>query len=130
MDAADEIWNRAAMNRGGPEPRKGDVALSSVLDVHNLVMSGGLLDAVERLTPEQLEAAEAGYGWLRLEPAADVLAMVRREVSGGALDDDDRAEALELRADEEYGRMIPTDQTLVDAFRTRLNEDPDDFASV
>lgn len=130
MNAADEIWNRAAMNGGGPEPRQGDVALSSVLDLHNLAMSGGLLDAVERLTPVQLEAAQTGYRWLRLEPAADVVAMVRREVDAGALDDDDRAGDLELRAEDKYGQAIPTDQTLVDAFRTRLAEEPNSFALV
>jgi len=93
-------------------------------------MIGGLLDAVEHLTSEQLEAAQAGYHWLRLDPAADVVAMVQQEVDAGALDDDDRAEALEVRADDEYGRAIPGDQTLVDAFLTRLAEDPDAFTSV
>jgi hypothetical protein len=92
-------------------------------------MSGGLLDAVERTTPEQLEAAQAGFRWLRLDPAADVVAMVQQEVDAGVLDDD-RAEALEVRADDEYGRAIPGDQTLVDAFRTRLAEAPDAFTSV
>lgn len=130
MDAADEIWNRAAMDDGGAEPRQGDSSLSSVLAVHNLAMSGGLLDAVERLSPQRLEAAQAGYRWLRLDPAAEVVETVRREVDAGALEDDDRAEALELRADDEYGRAIPTDETLVEAFRTRLAEEPDAFASV
>jgi len=130
MDAADEIWNRAAMNGGGPDPSLGDLALTSVLRLHNLAMSGGLLDAVERMTPEQLETAQAGYHWLRLDPAADVVAMVQQEIDAGALDDDDRAEALEVRADDEYGRAIPRDQTLVDAFRTRLAEEPHAFAPV
>jgi hypothetical protein len=43
---------------------------------------------------------------LRLDPAADVLAMVRQEVNAGALDDDDGAEALELRADDEYWTRV------------------------
>jgi hypothetical protein len=47
-----------------------------------------------------------------------------------ALDDDDRAEALEARADDEYGRAIPRDQTLVDRSAPRLAEDPDAFNSV
>jgi hypothetical protein len=89
-------------------------------------MSGGLLDAVERLTPEQLEAAQSGYRWLRLKPAADVVAVVQREVAAGT-PDDDRTEALELRADDEYGRAIPSDQTLLHAFRTRLAQEPDSF---
>jgi hypothetical protein len=129
MDAADDVWNRAAMAGGGPDPHSGDAALASVLGVHNMAMSGGLLNAVEQATPDQLDAAEAGFRWLRLDAAAGVVAMVRREVEAGALDDDDdRAEALEGRADDAYGRVVPTDQTLVDAFRSRFAEEPQAFA--
>lgn len=130
MDVADEIWNRAAMNGGGSEPLPGDAALAWVLGVHNLAMSGGLLDAVERSPSPDLDAAEAGFRWLRLEAAADVIAMVRREIDTGALDDDDRAEALEGRADDEYAQFVPADQTLVEAFRVRYSEDPSAFAPV
>jgi hypothetical protein len=56
--------------------------------------------------------------------------MVQREMDAGALDDDDRAEALEVRADDEYGRAIPRDQTLVDAFRTPTRRGLDAFNSV
>lgn len=130
VDAADEVWNRAAMATGGPRPRKGDAALASVLGVHSKAMSGGLVNAVEQSVPDHLDAAEAGFRWLRLETAADVVAMVRREIEAGALDDNDRAEALELRADDEYGQGIPTDHTLVNAFRTLLVEEPTAFAPV
>ena len=130
MGAADEIWNRAATTGGGPEPRPGDLALASALGVHNLAMSGGLLDAVERSSPDQLDAADAGFRWLRMAAAADVVAIVRREVQAGVLDDDQRAEALELRADDEYADVVPTDQTLVDAFEARLAEEPGAFASL
>jgi hypothetical protein len=54
--------------------------------------------------------------------------MVRREIEAGALDDDDRAEELEGRADDEYERVIPADQTIVDAFRVRFAEEPQAFA--
>lgn len=130
MDAADEVWNRAAMSHGGPSPRQGDASLASVLGVHNMAMSGGLLNAVEQADPDQLDAAEAGYRWLELDAAADVVSMVRREIETGALDDDDRADALEGQADDEYGQVVPTDQTLADAFHARWIEDPDAFAPV
>jgi hypothetical protein len=130
MDAAHEVWNRAAMSSGGPAPRQGDASLASVLGVHSLAMSGGLLNAVEQATPDQLDAAEAGYRWLQLDAAADVIGMVRREIETGALDDDDRADALEGHADDEYGQVVPTDQTLVDAFQARWIEVPDAFAAV
>lgn len=128
MDAVDEVWNRAAMSGGGPDPHNGDAALVAVLALHNMAMSGGLLSAVEQATPDRLDAAEAGFRWLRLDAAAGVVAMVRREVEAGALDDDERAEELEGRADGEYGRVVPTDQTLVDAFRARFAEEPQAFA--
>jgi len=54
--------------------------------------------------------------------------MVRREIRPGALDDDERAEALELRADDEYAEVVPADQTLVDAFEIRMAEEPGAFA--
>lgn len=69
MDAADEIWNRAAMNGGGPDPSQGDAALVSVLGVHNMAMSGGLLNVGEQLSLDQLEGAwrdSASFGWTRL----------------------------------------------------------------
>jgi hypothetical protein len=128
VDRADDIWNRAALGGGGGT-RAGDLALSAVLKLHGLAMSGGLVDAIERLTPAEADAAEAGYRWLGLGPAADVVASVRREVDAGALDDDERAEALELRADEEYGHVIPADDTLESALRTRLAAEPDAFSS-
>ena len=81
---------------------------------------------MERVTPEQLAAALAGYHWLGLDQAAEVVAMVQQEMDAGALDAD-RAEALEVRADDEYRRAIPREQTLLDAFRTRLADHPDAF---
>ena len=129
MDAADEIWNRATATADGVELRSGDLALSAVLHLHGLAMSGGLVDAVERLTAAEADAAEAGFRWFGLDPAAEVVASIRRELDTGALDDGARAEALEDRADGEYGRAVPTDATLERAFRVRLAETPDAFAT-
>lgn len=66
MEPSDEVWNRATMAAGGLDPGDGDIAIASVLALHSLAMNGGLLDAVERLSPEQLAAADAGFRWLRL----------------------------------------------------------------
>lgn len=130
MLTADEVWNRAAMAGGGRAPRQGDVALASVLSLHSLAMSGSLVNAVEHATHDQLEAAEAGYRWLGLETAAGVIAMVRQQIEAGALEDDDRAQELEERGDEQYAQVIPADQTLVDAFRARWEEERPAFAPV
>lgn len=127
MELADEIWNRAAMEDGGPTARHGDVHLAAVIGTHGLIVSGGLLDAVERLTPEQLANAEAGYRWLGLKAAADAIVMVREAMAGGALSDDAVA-ALEERADEEYAEAISSDEAIVDAFGSRFEAGPQAFA--
>lgn len=130
MEPSDEVWNRATMAAGGLDPGDGDIAIASVLALHSLAMNGGLLDAVERLSPEQLAAADAGFRWLRLEAAAGVVAMVRQEIEAGALDDERRADELETRADDDYALVIPTDQTIVDAFEVRFAEVPTAFAPI
>ncbi len=129
VTSADEIWNRAAMQGGGLSPGPGDVALAAVLALHNLTMSGGLVDAVDRLESSELDAAELGYRWLGLDTAAQLVTQVRAEIGNGALDDDERAESLEMRADQEYARVIPLDQTLVDAFEAKFSADPAVFAT-
>ena len=91
-------------------------------------MSGGLVDAVERLADQQLDGAEAGYAWLGLEAAAEVVRFVRGEVAGGSLDDPARAHALESEADRRYAELVPADAALVAAFTTRLAELPEAFA--
>jgi hypothetical protein len=116
------------MQGGGSAPRSGDLALAAALSLHSLAMSGGLVDAIERLGPAELDAAESGYRWLGLDRAAQVVATVRSEIGSGALDDGERAESLELRADETYAQAIPGDQALVDAFQNKFSGDPHAFA--
>ena len=50
LSEADLVWNRAAMEAAGEQPRQGDVAPASLLSLHNLAMNGGLLHAIERLS--------------------------------------------------------------------------------
>lgn len=130
MDLADTIWNRAALESGGPTPGEGDRALAAALLLHTSAMSGGLLDAVENLTDEELDAAEAGYRWLHVPAASEAIASVRRAIADGALDDPARASAIEMSADNHYDEAIENDAALDNAFRARLSTDPDAFASV
>ena len=81
-----------------------------------LAMSGGLLDAVERLADPELDAAEHGFAWLGHPDAARLVASVRDQIRFGALDDTDRADPLEEEADQRYADIIPTDETLDLAF--------------
>ena len=45
-------------------------------------------------------------------------------------DRDEAADALESRLDRDYDALVPADRTLEDAFRRRLDDDPDAFAPV
>jgi len=128
MDAADPIWNRAALEKGGNSREAGDRALADVLAFHGLAMSGGVLDAIERTSVSDQATIGAAFRWFGLEPVDDLLASVRRDIEAGALDDLDRAEALELAADRNYRAIVRSDEVLVSAFRQRLRDDPSAFA--
>jgi hypothetical protein len=130
MDLADTIWNRAALESGGSTPGEGDRALAAALLLHSSAMSGGVLEAVQNLTDEELDAAEAGYRWLHVPAASEAIAQVRRAIADGALDDPDRASALDLSSDDHYDEAIEDDAALDNAFRARLATDPDAFSSV
>jgi hypothetical protein len=128
VDLADLIWNRAALDGGGPRPLRGDSALAAALRLHNLAMSGGVFDTVERLIGTELDAAESGYTWFGHPAAVQVIAFVPDEVRAGALEGGDRAERLEQEADRRYVDAIPADAALQGAFRRRLAEEPSAFA--
>jgi hypothetical protein len=130
MDVADSIWNRAALESGGPAPGAGDQALAAALRLHSSAMSGGVLDAVQNMTDEELDAAEAGYRWLHVPAASEAIAAVRRAIADGALDDPDAASALELSSENHYDEAIEDDAALDNAFRARLSTDPEAFSSV
>ena len=136
-DLADSIWNRAALEGGGSTPGEGDRALAAALLLHSSAMSGGVLDAVESMTDEELDAAEAGYRWLHVPAASEAIAAVRRAIAAvrraiaeGALDDPEKASALEMSSDDHYDEAIEDDAALDNAFRARLGTDPDAFAAV
>ena len=130
MDLADTIWNRAALESGGSTPGEGDRALAAALLLHSSAMSGGVLEAVQNLTDEELDAAEAGYRWLHVPAASEAIAEVRRAIADGALDDPGRASALDLSADDHYDEAIEDDAALDSAFRARLSTDPHAFSGV
>lgn len=130
MDHGDDIWNRAALEDGGRSPGAGDRALAAALHLHTMAMSSGVLDAVAQMTDPELDAAEAGYRWLHVPVAADVVRRVRRELAAGALSDPHRASALELSADDAYAEAVENDAALEAAFRSRLRTDPGAFAPV
>jgi hypothetical protein len=130
METAEEIWNRAALHDGGPEPAEGDRALAAALHLHAAAMSGGVLDAVETMSAEELDAAEAGFRWLHVPTVAELLSRVRRQVAQGALEDKETAARLEFSAEDEYHEAIENDAALEAAFKARLRTNPDAFSAV
>ena len=128
MDAADLIWNRAALENGGMYPNAGDRALADVLAFHGLAMSGGVLDAVERTPAADQGRIGAAFRWFGLESVDRLVASVRRDIEASALDDTNQAETLEQAADRDYHAIVPSDDVLATAFRGRLSDDPSAFA--
>ena len=94
----------AALDDGGPCPRRGDAA-------------------------RELDAAERGYAYLGHPDAARLIADVRDRIPAGARHDADRADEVEHQAGQRYAAIIPADATLYSAFRRRLAAEPPAFAS-
>jgi hypothetical protein len=113
----DRVWNRAALDDGGPNALAGDIALASLLALHGMVMNGGIEHALETLEPMKYEAGVAGYEYFGLSKVA---ALLRRAQRAGSLE-------LE-RLDEEYGTLIPSDQTIDLFFEQRFQSAPWAFA--
>ena len=114
----DLVWNRAAMEAGGEQARRGDKALAALLRCHGEVMSGGMYFAIrDALSPGEVAAGVEGFRRFGLITAADVF---QQAITAS----DDDLEALE----EMYATAVPTDQVLVDAFEALYSAEPDDFA--
>lgn len=125
----DAVWNRAAMSNGGPTPAVGDQALASVLGLHSLAMSGGLGSALEMRAPQEILAAIAGYRHFGLDGAGDVWQWLSDET--GAHDPDQEPEffyVLESEADNRYAAVVPTDDTILQAFQRHIEANPDQYA--
>ena len=109
MDAADQVWNRAAQG-GGDNPREGDAALSAALAFHGLAMNGGVLHTYEVLGSEELGRARDGFLWLALPDVAQFIEVTAQSIAATNWDDEDAVDALEASADEQYDSLLPSDQ--------------------
>jgi hypothetical protein len=112
------------MERGGWQPRKGDAALSALLSIHSLAMSGGLLDAIERHSHEEIEEALSGFRYFGLDDAAAVVVSIAEQAAGVDID----TEQLEAEANDRYAVAVPDDETLAARFERVFRERRDDFA--
>jgi hypothetical protein len=95
------------------------MALAALLRAHGAVMNGGVDHALEVLSSVELSAAAAGYRYFGL---SNVAALMERSVPTS----DAEIEALNSR----YAHEIPTDDTVIRAFRRKLLAEPAEFAPV
>ena len=122
MNDLDLIWNRAAMDNGGLTPGPGDFALSALLYAHGLAMNGGVLHAVELLSPTELAKAQSGYRFFGLVAISDLLRDAWLLVRDGA-----DLGSHEQRLDAEY-MMHANDSALTVRFEQYYLLHPSDFA--
>lgn len=120
--AADKIWNRACQG-GGDCPRSGDSALTALLRFHGAAMNGGVLHAIEYLSPDELVSAQSGYRFFGFGIIADLIATASK-----ALIRDQDLDSLEESLDLDYHAAIPVDATLALAFEEYFKSFPNNFA--
>lgn len=122
LSEADLIWNRAC----GEDPLRslpGDCALADLLRAHGLTMNGGVLHAVEILTPVELASAVAGYRFYNLDAVASILNRAQTLLQVG------RDLGLhEQELDRRYAELVPSDSLLQDRFKAHLAARLSDFA--
>ena len=129
LSLADQVWNRAALERGGSAPREADVALSAMLSIHNLAMNGGLLHSVEGHAERDLDRGITSYEYFGLSDAAAVVAWVRSEAARLDLDADvEAAEHVDFEANRRYADVVPDDSTLATRFEEHFARHPEAYA--
>ena len=119
---ADEVWNRACEG-GGDSPRAGDRALAALLLFHGPAMNGGVLHAVECLSPDQLMAALAGYRHFGFESVAVLIGEAKKAIQ---LEQD--LDTFEAVFDKQYWAQFPDDGVLVKGFESDLRENPQEYS--
>jgi hypothetical protein len=80
LDEADLVWNRAALESGGPHARPGDRALAALLLAHGLAMNGGVEHAIETMFSHEFAAAISGYEFFSMPQVARLLQRIAEEL--------------------------------------------------
>jgi hypothetical protein len=122
LTKVDLIWNRAC-SESRLRSHPGDRALRDLIRAHGLVMNGGVLHAVECLTPDQLADAESGYRFYGFDAAALLLASAKR-----ILATEDNLDLHERELDRQYDAIIQDDTALFNTFAKHMQANPRDYA--
>ena len=116
MADVEQVWNRACSTHPGTGP--GDRHLRALLDVHGMLMNGGVDHAVDVNTVEQFAQAADACEYLSLP---EVAALLRR------MPDYDRTDEAEAELNSAYGSRAD-DEVLCAALKRRWEQAPGDFA--
>jgi len=119
-EAKDRVWNRAALESGGPTPREGDAALAAVLEAHGYVMNGGVLHAIECLGPERLRVCCEGYVYFGLREIASLF-------DGAAATASETGE-MEDALNKAYWAHAPDDGAIAERFERDIIANPERYA--
>jgi hypothetical protein len=117
-----EVWNRAALHRGGESPRSGDSALAALLLAHGYAMNGGVAHAVECLGSDELRAACEGYAFFGLADIARLLVDAVQAPCG------DLSDEGSVALGQAYARLVPDDGALTSRFEKHFAAHPDLYA--
>lgn len=120
---ADRIWNRAC-GEDAVQSLPGDRALTDLLYAHGYICNGGILHAIECLTPAEQSAAQAGYRFYGFEMVASLLDEARIALESG----DDGAE---YRLSGQYKHLLPDlDTSIATRFEQHFADNPSDYATL
>ncbi len=133
MRDSDKVWNRAALDGGGGEPRAGDAALAALLLAPGLVSNGGVPHAAQHLSADEMRTAEAGYVFFGFDEVSGLLsraaaAVARDAHARGADARGADSEAMELGLDAAYARLVPDDRTICARFEAHFADRPELYA--
>ena len=118
-EAMRRVWNRAAVESGGPTAREGDKALAAVLQAHGYVMNGGVFHAVECLGAERLRLSCEGYIYFGLREIASVF-----DAAAEAEETDETEDAF----NNAYWAHAQDDEAIVERFERDITANPERYA--
>jgi|SRR5688572_13849117 len=116
LSKADKVWNRAAVDAGGPTPRAGDKALAGLLHFDSLVCNGGLGHGFDVCSKTEIEAAIEGFRYFFLSDVADFL-----------IEAENYSEEMQEGLSAKYYKFS---ETISDTFEAFYRRNPEAFAPV
>lgn len=121
---ADLVWNRACawVCDAADAAEPGDIALAALLSFDGPAQNGGVVHALECLSPEALQAALDGYAYFGLSRP---IAAVKRAMTASSSLSERELEDAEEALDTEYWAAA---EGTLEAFHQHYSTHPEHFA--